>query len=93
MSLRRKLIVTLVALVGAGLAISAVISYQLYSRSQYQRVDDQLRTVAPLLTDAVLRQAGSGLPPADYGPPDGDTGQPGGGQGGGPPPSSILWRR
>jgi two-component system, OmpR family, sensor kinase len=75
LTLRRRLIAVQVGLVTVGLAAFSVLSYQLYRHSSYQQIDDQLQSVAPLLSQT-LRPAGQ-----EYGPP------PGGGVSG--PPQSA----
>ncbi|MGI8752018.1 MAG: sensor histidine kinase [Acidimicrobiales bacterium] len=49
MTLRRRLVAVMVALVTVGLAVFGLVSYSLYSHSQYQRVDSQLQSVTPVL--------------------------------------------
>jgi hypothetical protein len=75
LTLRRRLIAVQVGLVAVGLTAFSVLSYQLYRHSSYQQIDNQLQSVAPLLSQT-LHPAGQG-----YGPP------PGGGVSG--PPQSA----
>ncbi len=67
MNLRRRLLTIQVVFVALGLGVFAVVTYQLYSRSQYQRVDDQLQSATPGLL-RYLSQAGNS--PADAGSDD-----------------------
>lgn len=63
MTLRHRLVALLVALVAVGLAVFAVVSYQLYSRSQYQLADSQLQSATPLLTQYLqAKDPGMGAP-------------------------------
>ena len=82
MTLRRRLIAVQVALVAVGLTAFSVVSYRLYSNSAYHQIDDQLESVAPLLSLGLYSGSGQGSQPAG--------GQPGGrdsddDQVGGPP--------
>jgi two-component system OmpR family sensor kinase len=68
-TLRSRLVVALVVLATVGLAIFGVATYQLYARNQYDRLDDQIRSVLPSAV-AQLRGEGyrrgpfrGGLPP------------------------------
>jgi two-component system OmpR family sensor kinase len=70
-TLRSRLVVALVLLATVGLAIFGVATYELYSRSQYERLDDQIRSARPSVL-ALL----SG---------EGYRGGPFGGRGGPPP--------
>ena len=87
MTLRLRLVLTIVGLVAVGLAVFGVATYSLYARSQYHRLDDQLRSAAPLVTEQLTRAAGlsDDQGPARSGPPEGRGGGPGGGHGGLPP--------
>ena len=104
MTLRLRLVLALVVLVTAGLSLFGVATYSLYARSQYQRLDDQVRSSTPFLTRQLDEAAGlvpgpsrgSG-PGAGLAPPGGGglEGSPlpgdGGGRGrGGGPPSAPL---
>src|SRR6266571_1191188 len=72
MTLRLRLVLGLVVLVTAGLAVFGFATYQLYSRSQYGRLDDQLRASAGPVVESLARQAGlSGTGPGG-GPGFGD---------------------
>ena len=66
MTLRLRLAIALVALVTVGLAVFGYTTYTLYSRSQYDRLDDSLRGSVGLV--------GSGI----NGGPDGDADHEGG---------------
>jgi two-component system OmpR family sensor kinase len=84
MTLRLRLVLALVLLLTAGLALFGVATYSLYSRSQYQRLDDQVRSAVPFVTRQLEQSAGL--------EPESGRGGPGGGSGGGddgrggPPP-------
>ena len=76
MNLRRRLLTIQVVFVALGLGVFALVTYQLYSRSQYQRVDDQLQSATPgLLRSVDPRDSGgangpdggdNNLPPGSY---------------------------
>ncbi len=53
-SLRRRLVALQVGLVAVGLAAFAFISYNLYSASAYQQIDNQLQSAAPLLGQGLV---------------------------------------
>ena len=79
MTLRLRLVLGLVVLVTAGLAVFGVATYQLYSRSQYARLDDQIRASAGAAAATLGRDAG--VIPAGFGGfggPGGRDGGPGG---------------
>src|SRR5439155_19651424 len=96
----------LVVLVTAGLAVFGFATYELYSRSQYDRLDDQIRASAPavvpsLATKAGLAYAGDGTssgpgfgggrPVHTGGPGDGGPeGGPGGGREGRHGPPAVV---
>ena len=50
MTLRLRLVLALVALTAGGLAVFGVATYTLYARSEYQRLDDQIRASVPALS-------------------------------------------
>ncbi len=85
MTLRLRLVLGLVVLVTAGLAVFGLATYQLYSRSQYDRLDDQLRGSAGAVVDSLAREAGlaetrpggPGFGGGSRGPRDGGGGRPG----------------
>ncbi|MGH9004337.1 MAG: hypothetical protein ACRDYV_14530, partial [Acidimicrobiia bacterium] len=58
MTLRLRLVAGLVALVTAGLAVFGVTTYQLYARSQYDRLDEQALEIVPLVGDQLADAAG-----------------------------------
>lgn len=58
MTLRLRLVLGLVVLVTAGLAVFGIATYELYARSQYDRLDDQVRASAPAVVPNLTRQAG-----------------------------------
>ena len=74
MTLRLRLVLALVLLVTIGLALFGFATYSQYARSQYQRLDDQVRSSLPV----VSRQLASGSSPD--GRPSGEP--DGGGRGG-----------
>jgi two-component system OmpR family sensor kinase len=70
MTLRLRLVVGLVILVLTGLAIFGFSTYALYSRSQYDRLDDQLRNSISSATCLLYSRAGlTGLPDCALGRP------------------------
>lgn len=69
MTLRLRLVLALVALVAVGLAVFGVVTYTLYSASEYRGLDDQIRSSEPQV-DRQLDQA-AGL--SEEGPPAGST--------------------
>jgi two-component system OmpR family sensor kinase len=86
MTLRLRLVLGLVVLVTAGLAVFGFATYELYSRSQYSRLDTQLRgsasaVIPTLSTKAGLPSDGGG---GSRGGPDGGPGHKDGSDGGGP---------
>jgi two-component system OmpR family sensor kinase len=83
MTLRLRLVLALVGLVTIGLAIFGVATYTLYSRSQYQRLDDQIQTSVPLVTGQLYQQGGLA---SGHAPMDADGG-PGGGH---PRPPTVV---
>src|SRR5258706_13020996 len=50
MTLRTRMVTGLVLLVAVGLGVFGVATYSLYARSQYRRLDTQLRSAAPQAT-------------------------------------------
>jgi two-component system, OmpR family, sensor kinase len=78
-TLRLRLVIALAALVTVGLAVFGVATYELYARSQYQRLDDQLIASVPLVTRQLTDAAGFQAP--DESGPHGR-----GGPGSGEPP-------
>jgi two-component system OmpR family sensor kinase len=94
MSLRHRLVVVLVVLVAVGLSGFAVVSYQLYSRSQFQLIDDQLQAASPLLVRYLDVKTPSFAAPGQ--PGEGGPGGGGGNQNGDPdnlPPGSFVQLR
>ncbi len=63
MTLRLRLVLALVTLVAAGLAVFGVATYTLYSRSQHQRLDDQIRSSQQLVEARLENEAGPGPGP------------------------------
>ncbi len=83
MTLRLRLVAALVVLVTVGLAVFGVTTYVLYARSEYQRLDDQLRSSVPAVAHQLQEtanlvpasstndtQSGSGDQPPVVAPPD-----------------------
>src|SRR3954452_18784676 len=97
MTLRLRLVLGLVVLVTAGLAVFGFATYELYSRSQYDRLDSQMRTSTPSVVSSLAHRAGLASDGDAPGHPDGHgpgrrDGSEGGGPGGhaGPPPVVPL---
>ncbi|MDQ1502297.1 MAG: two-component system, OmpR family, sensor kinase [Actinomycetota bacterium] len=103
MTLRLRLVLGLVVLVTAGLAVFGFATYELYSRSQYSRLDAQIRASAPTVVPTLARKAGlayddgggpgpgfGGGPPAHAGGPDGAVTGDGGGRGGRNGPPTVV---
>jgi two-component system, OmpR family, sensor kinase len=97
MTLRLRLVLGLVVLVTAGLAVFGFATYQLYSRSQYGRLDDQLRGSAGAVAESLAREAGlsetrpGGGPGFGSGPRGRDDGRDGGGgRDGRPGPPTVV---
>jgi two-component system OmpR family sensor kinase len=67
-TLRSRLVVALVLLATVGLAVFGIATYELYSRSQYDRLDDQIRSARPAAV-AQLRGEGYQRGPFRGGPP------------------------
>jgi two-component system OmpR family sensor kinase len=65
MTLRLRLVLALLALTTVGLCVFGFATYSIYSRSQYERLDDQLRTTIGFTEDRLRRQAG---PDNGFGP-------------------------
>jgi two-component system OmpR family sensor kinase len=82
MTLRFRLVTALGVLLLAGLAVFGYGTYQAYSRSQYQRLDDQVRNSLPYVTQQLYDVAGINGDGRDEGP--GDHG------GDGPGPSVVA---
>ncbi len=74
MTLRLRMIVGLVLLVTIGLAIFGFSTYGVYSRSEYNRLDDQLRNTVPIVSRDLFENAGivSGFPGVGNGGNGGD---------------------
>ena len=101
MTLRLRLVLGLVVLVTAGLAVFGLATYQVYSRSQYDRLDDQIRASASTVVGSLAHNAGlasdegggpghgfgGGGPGHDGGP---EGGGPGGGRGDRPGPPTVV---
>jgi two-component system OmpR family sensor kinase len=85
MRLRTRLVLALVVLAALGLVVFGVVTYQLYARSEYDRLDDRLRATSGLAEDLLFDQAG--LDPTDE---DASSGRGGGPGGPGPSPQIDL---
>jgi two-component system, OmpR family, sensor kinase len=87
-SLRARLVATLLALSAAALLVLGAITYASQRSFENDRVDDQTRAAAPAVERALAEKTGQ-LP--SFGPPgDGDERPDGGGGGGGPGPEANL---
>ena len=62
MTLRARLVGGLVALMVVGLAIFGVMTYKLYSRSQYRQLNSELQSSVPLVTQELAQAADVSLP-------------------------------
>jgi two-component system OmpR family sensor kinase len=82
MTLRLRLVLALLTLVTFGLAIFGAVTYSLYARSLYQRVDDQLRTSMPFAAGILRTSAGIEPGPSNGGPGGGNGEPPDQGRGG-----------
>ena len=71
MTLRLRLVLAIVVMVTTGLALFGVATYTLYSRSEYQRLDAQLRASATLVDSQLDAQANLTVPPDGHGGPSG----------------------
>jgi two-component system OmpR family sensor kinase len=93
-TLRIRLVLGLLALLTVGLVLFGVATYTFYSRSQYKRLDDQVRASQPLVSrqlDQAAGRSGGGPDGGGGGGPGGDGGRDGSGGGGrgGPPPVYV----
>jgi two-component system, OmpR family, sensor kinase len=84
MTLRLRLVLSLVLLLVVGLALFGVATYGLYRHSEYQRLDSSIRSSEPIV-DRELDNAVNGR--GDFGSPGGGFAGPGGG---GPPPVEVA---
>ncbi|MBI2704261.1 MAG: HAMP domain-containing histidine kinase [Actinobacteria bacterium] len=92
MTLRLRLVLALLALTTAGLTVFGVVTYTLYARAQYERLDQQLEASIPPVSGELLANAGLG-PSLRYGGtvgPGGEPGSGGGGEAGRPAPPSFI---
>jgi len=71
MTLRLRLVVALLILATVGLGVFGVATYTLYSRSQYGRLDEELRATSGFTEDRLRRQGG---PDVGFGPPPNPVG-------------------
>src|SRR5581483_9596066 len=81
MTLRARLVLALLAMLTVGLVVFGVATYTFYSRSQYKRLDDQVRASLPLVSRQLDQEAGRGG--GGFGGPGGPGGR--NGNGGNPP--------
>jgi two-component system OmpR family sensor kinase len=79
-TLRLRLVVALVVLVTVGLGVFGAVTYALYARSQYDRLDDQIRASVGLVSQELREEADLGHP---FPGPGGGQGDDEGGQGDG----------
>ncbi len=63
MTLRLRLVLALVTLVAAGLAVFGVVTYTVYSHSQHQHLDDQIRSSQVLVERRLEGETGPGPGP------------------------------
>jgi two-component system, OmpR family, sensor kinase len=66
MTLHRRLLALLVTMVALGLAVFAVVSFQIYSRIQYDQLNAQLHSASPLLAQFLNRNYRPGF--VEHGP-------------------------
>jgi two-component system OmpR family sensor kinase len=92
MTLRLRLVLAIMVLVLAGLTLFGVATYMLYARSEYNRLDTQVRSSAPLVTrqlsEAAAPVGNSGFDNSNGGGPGGRGGD-GGKDHGGPGPLPL----
>jgi two-component system OmpR family sensor kinase len=92
MTLRIRLVAALVVLLTVGLGVFGAVTYALYARSQYDRLDDQLRASVSFVSEQLRDDAGlSQYPSGPFGPGGGGgTGDDGRDHGyGGDPPKMV----
>lgn len=88
MTLRSRLVAALLALTTVGLGVFGVVTYRLYERSQYDRLDEQLRSASPLVIGLLYDEAGLAEPGTSTG---GSTDEASGqGEGDGPPAPPVV---
>jgi two-component system OmpR family sensor kinase len=68
-TLRLRLVLAISLLVTVGLSIFGVVTYSLYSRSQYDRLDEQLRASLPIVEAQLAARSGTGSSQGGFGPP------------------------
>src|SRR5438105_13179807 len=91
MTLRLRLVLAIMVLVLAGLTLFGFLTYSLYARSEYDRLDNQVRSSAPLVTRQLSEAAGFSDGNGGGGPDGGGGGRGGdGGHGPGPLPLSTY---
>ena len=69
MSLRARLVASLVAVMTAGLALFGWVTYSLYSRSEYHNLDSELRSSVALVRSELAQVAGVSLGSSSSGEP------------------------
>jgi two-component system OmpR family sensor kinase len=86
-TLRFRLVLAISALVTVGLGVFGVVTYSLYAHSQYDRLDEQLRSSLPIVQAQLFESANGGFgPPAggrSFETPGGTPSNSGGGSGNG----------
>src|SRR5437588_2488550 len=78
-TLRIRLVLGLLALLTVGLVLFGLATYSFHSRSQYDRLDEQVRASQPLVSRDLDQAAGRGGDRDDGGPGRGGGRGPGGG--------------
>jgi two-component system OmpR family sensor kinase len=73
-TLRSRLVAALLVLSTVGLGAFGVVTYRLYERSQYHRLDEQLRSTPPLVTSLLYEEAGLADPDPSTGEATDDGG-------------------
>ena len=84
-TLRSRLVAALLVLTTVGLGAFGVVTYRLYERSQYDRLDEQLRSALPLVTGLLYDEAGLSEPDTSTGDGTDERRDPP------PPPGSDLF--
>ncbi len=92
MTLRIRLVAALVVLLTVGLGVFGAVTYALYARSQYDRLDDQLRASVSVVSNKLRDDAGlSPYPNGPFGPGnDGNGDGDGGGHDYGSEPPKVV---
>ena len=82
-TLRSRLVAALLVLTTVGLGAFGVVTYRLYERSQYDRLDEQLRSALPLVTGLLYDEPGLSEPDTSTGDGTDERRDP-------PPPPVVL---